>query len=452
MAQGTLESFLRTSIRGMASMAAHDRRASAIGDRIKKTFHKRQVAEMIGVGLSTLSRHEKESASWPTGTVVGREKVYTLDEIMVMRAILAASPKPRGEPLAWRTPTDPLPVVSFASQKGGTGKSLSAAHFAQYLSLTYGMRVGLIDADPQHTLSLYFASPEQRDGVPYRDYETLVDFAGLFMDPETGAALSNRSPEELNSCWVETPWPGIRLIPANIETSEGEIQLARLMQARVQNPPLYMHTRRAIDRWSAAHPPLTDPATLADQNGQVDLARFDNALKETLDVIVIDYQPALTIFQLNNLVASTHLVIPQTMKGFDIATLEAFLVKLLDYVEDVLSTNTALAIGSGEHVILPTIVQRSNDTDLEQIGSMMQSCPGAVSAVFYLRSDAIANAADLYQSAYEFEPSAGQRRGMKRFIDNANAVNDALVGRIWPGRERGYAKAWIDDNYGEENV
>lgn len=432
-------------------MSAHSRRSNAIGSRLKKTFHKRQVAEMIGVGVSTLSRHEKESASWPVGSVVGRERVYALDEIMIMRAILAASPKSRVEPLAWRRPGEPLPVVSFASQKGGTGKSLSAAHFAQYLSLNYGMRVGLIDADPQHTLSLYFASPEQRDGMPYGDYETLVDFAGLFMDPDTGGPISNHSPETLNGCWVETPWPGIRLIPANVETSEGEIQLARLMQARVQDPPIYLHTKRAIDRWSAAFPPTTNPATLADLDGKVDANQFKAALSETLDVIVIDYQPALTIFQLNNLVASTHLVIPQTMKGFDIATLEAFLVKLLDYTEAVLSTNTSLAIGTGEHVILPTIVQRANDADLEQIAAIMEACPGAISPVFYLRSDAIANAADLFQSAYEFEPSAGQRRGMKRFIDNANAVNDALVAKIWPGRERGYAQNWVEANYGEDD-
>jgi len=80
----------------------------------------------------------------------------------------------------------------------------------------------------------------------------------------------------------------------------------------------------------------------------------------------------------------------------------------------------------------------------------MENCPGAVSPVFYLRSDAIANAADLFQSAYEFEPTPGQRRGIKRFVDNANAVNDALVGMIWPGKERGYAQKWMDNNYGEE--
>lgn len=451
MAQGTLESFLRMAIRGMASMEARGRRSEAIGSRLKRTFHKRQVAEMIGVAVSTLSRQERDSPSWPEGTAVGRERLYSLDDIMVMRAILAASPKTRTEPLAWRSPDEPLPVISFASQKGGTGKSLTSAHFAQYLSLMYGMRVGVIDADPQHTLSLYFASPEQRDGVPYRDYETLVDFAGLYMDVETGAPLSNRSPEELDGCWVETPWPGIRIIPANVETSEGEIQLARLMQARVQDPPLYMHTKRAIDRWSSAHPPTTRPSELVGDDGRVDPQRLSSALSETLDVIVIDYQPALTIFQLNNLIATTHLVIPQTMKGFDMATLEAFLAKLLDYVEAVLSTNTALEIGSGQHLILPTIVQRSNDTDLEQIAALMEHCPGAVSPVFYARSDAVANAADLYQSAYEFEPSPGQRRGIRRFVDNANAVNDALVAKIWPGRERGYADAWIQANYEEDD-
>ena len=451
MAQGTLESFLRSAVRGLASMEPKTRREAAIGSRLEKSFSKRQVAELIGVGVSTLSRHEKESASWPEGQMIGRERVYRLPEIMTMRAILASTPKPRVEPLAWRKPGDPLPIISFASQKGGTGKSLTSAHFAQYLSLHYGMRIGLIDADPQHTLSLYFASPENRHGIPFKDYETLVDFAGLYADEESGAPLSNRTPAELDGCFVPTPWPGIRIIPANVETSEGELQLMRLMRSQVLDPPIYMHTRSAIDKWAASHPPLTNPGNLADADGAVDPAQLNAALAETLDVIIIDYQPALTVFQLNNLVASTHLVIPQTMKGFDIATLEAFLTKLLDYVETVLSMNSTLSIGEGHHTILPTIVQRANDVDLDQIASIMEKCPGIVSPVFYLRSDAVSNAADLYQSAYEFQPSAGQRKGLNRFIENANAANDALVARIWPGRERGYAEAWMNANYGEED-
>jgi len=450
MAQGTLESFLRSAVRGLASMEPKTRREAAIGSRLEKTFSKRQVAELIGVGVSTLSRHEKESASWPQGEMVGRERVYNLNEIMMMRAILASMPKQRVEPLAWRGPEDRLPVISFASQKGGTGKSLTSAHFAQYLSLHYGMRIGLIDADPQHTLSLYFAPPENRSGVPFKDYETLVDFAGLYADPDTGTPLSDRTATELDGCFVPTPWPGVRIIPANVETSEGELQLMRLMRIQVSDPPIYGHTRQAVQKWSEGHTPKTAPSALADEAGHVDTEQLERALAETFDVIIIDYQPALTVFQLNNLIASTHLVVPQTMKGFDIATLEAFMTKLLEYVETVLTADTALTIGDGTHTILPTIVQRANDVDLDQIASIMDKCPGIVSPVFYLRSDAISNAADLYQSAYEFQPSAGQRKGIARFIENANAANDALVARIWPGRERGYANAWMDANYGED--
>jgi len=75
--------------------------------------------------------------------------------------------------------------------------------------------------------------------------------------------------------------------------------------------------------------------------------------------------------------------------------------------------------------------------------------------VFYLRSDSIANASDVYQSVYEYEPDTpGKRKGINRFIANADAVNDAIVSRIWPGLERGYANAWMDEFYeddGEEN-
>ena len=62
-------------------------------------------------------------------------------------------------------------------------------------------------------------------------------------------------------------------------------------------------------------------------------AKLESALTETLDVIIIDYQPALTLFQLNNVMASTSLIIPQTMKGFDIATLSTFVTGLLGMLQ-----------------------------------------------------------------------------------------------------------------------
>ena len=71
--------------------------------------------------------------------------------------------------------------------------------------------------------------------------------------------------------------------------------------------------------------------------------------------------------------------------------------------------------------------------------------------MFYLRSDAISNASDVYQSVYEYEPDTpGKRKGINRFITNADAVNDAIVSRLWPGFERGYANTWMDEFYEDD--
>lgn len=86
---------------------------------------------------------------------------------------------------------------------------------------------------------------------------------------------------------------------------------------------------------------------------------------------------ALTLFQLNNFIASTNLVIPQTMKGFDIATMTTFVNGLLGMIKHIL-TQKRLEIGIGENTLLPTIVQRTNEQDLIQIGNQLEHCPTEV--------------------------------------------------------------------------
>jgi len=446
MAEGALESYLRRLDRGLDRALPSINRRATMASRVRRSFSMKRCADLIGVSYAYLTKAAAQMPGFPEGTHVGRERVFTLDELMRIRALLAASARQPREMLAWRNPLDPLPVISFASQKGGTGKSLSAAHFAQYLSLRHGMRVGLIDADPQHTLTLYFLRGEGNGSVS-ADTPTLVDFAGLYADGEK--AYTEHDGDTLDTFFTPTPWPGIRILPASGETSEGELQIARLIRAAPREKRFYRYVADALDTWKAAHPPRTDPADLTDGAGRIDEAAYAAGLNETFDALVIDYQPALTIFQLNNLLATTHLVIPQTMKGFDLATLSTFVKGMLGMIEEILARDP-LEIGPGTHMLLPTIVQRANDQDLAQIGSLMEEAPGLVLPVFYMRSDAVANAADLYQSAYEFDPTPGQKRGLARFVENADAVNDAIVARIWPGIERGLADAWIEKFYAED--
>lgn len=448
---GSLEQFLTDLSRGLERTMVTVNKELTLRHRIKRTWSMRQCARFLNVSIQYLTKFANAHEDFPSGEHVGRERVFTLDELMRMRALLAASAKRPYDYLAWRKPGDPLPVISFASQKGGTAKSLGAAHFAQYLSLHHGMRVGVMDADSQSTITLYFVGGEDLPEMPGEETPSMVDFAGLFRSED--APFTDHSAETLDSFFLKTSWPGLRLVPAHGETSEGEIQIARLVRDAPPGKSFYRYLRDSIDQWKAGHPPVTAPNELA-LDGRVDDAKLESALAETLDCIVIDYQPALTLFQLNNVIASSSLVIPQTMKGFDIATLSTFVTGLLGMLQHILA-HERLDIGSGANMLLPTIVQRSNAQDLNHIRNLLEHCPTEVLPVFYMRSDAISNASDVYQSVYEYEPDTpGKRKGINRFIANADAVNDAIVSRLWPGLERGYANAWMDEFYedDEENA
>ena len=439
--------FMTELYRGIDKNMVTVNKEMTLRTRIQRTWSMRQCARFLNVSVIYLQKFAKQSDDFPEGEYVGRERVFTIAELMHMRALLAANAKRPYDYLAWRKPDDPLPVISFASQKGGTAKSLSAAHFAQYLSLHHGMRVGVMDADPQSTATLYFVGGEGLPAMPTEDTPSMVDFAGLFANED--APYTDYSAEELDQFFLQTQWPGIRIVPAHGETSEGEIQIARLVSERPKGKTFYRYLRDAVERWRDHHIPSTTPSELV-VDGLVDRAKLESALTETLDCIIIDYQPALTLFQLNNVIASTSLVIPQTMKGFDIATLSTFVNGLLGMLQQILK-NERIDIGSGANMLLPTIVQRTNNQDLNQISNLLEHCPAEVLPVFYLRSDSISNASDVYQSAYEYQADTpGKRKGIDRFVENADAVNDAIVSRIWPGLERGYAEQWMDDFYQDD--
>jgi len=444
---GSLEQFLNDLSRGLERTMVAVNKKLTLRNRIKRSWSMRQCARFLDVSYQYLTKFANSHEDFPTGNYVGRERVFTLIELMHMRALLAASAKKPFDYLAWRTPGSPLPVISFASQKGGTAKSLTAAHFAQYLSLHYGMRVGVMDADPQSTITLYFVGGEGLPAMPDENTATMVDFAGLFQSEES--SWTEHDAETLDTFFLKTSWPGLRLLPAHGDTSEGEIQIARLVRENPSGKSFYRYLRDSIERWRDHHAPKTAPNDLV-EDGKVNRSKLDAALHETLDCIIIDYQPALTLFQLNNVIASTSLIIPQTMKGFDIATLSTFVTGLLGMLKHILA-HERIDIGQGPNMLLPTIVQRTNEQDLNQVSNLLENCPAEILPVFYLRSDAIANASDVYQSVYEYEPDTpGKRKGINRFITNADAVNDAIVARLWPGKERGYAAAWMDNFYEDD--
>ncbi|MEL7132504.1 MAG: ParA family protein [Pseudomonadota bacterium] len=442
MAYGQFEQFIRNMTRVMGAVNTKLQRDLTLRTRVARRFSMTEVAQLLAVDTTYLTKLSGDDPQFPDGERTGRERTFSPSEIMLIRALIGSNPGARRPHLHWRKPGAPVKVVTFGAQKGGTGKSLSAAHFAQYINLFYGLRVGVIDADPQATVSLYFAD----ESLPLFDPETptLADFMGV--DDPGSDTVTERGAADLNAIWQATPWPGVRLIPGGANIQNGDISLFFLSQA--SRVPVYRVLKDAIATWDSGFGPKTKPEDLRDADGAFDMEGYQAALSETVDVIVIDQQPSLTLMQLNGLIAADNVVIPQTMKGFDLATLATYVSNIGEYLEFIMGFEADLEIGAGDHMVLPTIVQEQNNQDVDQIVDLYRKAPREVMQVWYARSDAIANAAEEYKSIYEYLPPKTRRTSAKAFMANANAVNDALVSRIWPALpDRGFAKAFMEERW-----
>jgi chromosome partitioning protein len=92
-------------------------------------------------------------------------------------------------------------IICFINQKGGCGKSSTCFHLAGAFA-QMGLKILLIDADPQGSLSQGFFGPQLIETL-----ETDETLAGAFDGSFTfqKPALAVRS----------TPWPAISIVPAN---------------------------------------------------------------------------------------------------------------------------------------------------------------------------------------------------------------------------------------------
>ena len=99
----------------------------------------------------------RRSRSAPTVVELTRSAIFKL-----CGAYLDANSKSERKYLPWRRGGEKLQVITVVNFKGGSGKTTTAAHLAQYLAL-HGYRVLAVDLDPQASLSaLHGVQPEFR--------------------------------------------------------------------------------------------------------------------------------------------------------------------------------------------------------------------------------------------------------------------------------------------------
>ncbi|SEB06330.1 ParA family protein [Rubrimonas cliftonensis] len=446
--------FAARAARSVASAQSALRLAATKEQRILRRFSLREACGYLGIERATLDimlRHP--DAPTPVApdsnapTQFMQDPTLSASDLMTLRAI-ADSANPAEAPARpfWRGADQPPVTICFSSQKGGSGKSIAASNLAIAAALSYGMRVAVIDADPQATASLYFAT--DRMAVANAEAATFVRFMGVDgpKDP-----LVDHDGLALDQFWQATPWPGLRLLPGGAEIQEADIALHFLAaRGELREHPIHRILRDALGRWIKAHPATVRADDLRDATGRLDRTALAQGMSETVDLIVIDCAPSLSISQLNAVVASDMLVVPQTMRGFDLSTLEIYLGSLAAYGDVLRTLDRGTAFAPLPSYILPTIVSSQSDTDMRHVAELYVADPEIVCPVFYGRSEAVANAAEDYMSIYEYAPPKSRRTSASAFLANANAVAEAVLSRAFADFPiRGYANAFIRERLPE---
>jgi chromosome partitioning protein len=284
-------------------------------------------------------------------------------------------------------------VIAVTNFKGGSGKTTTAAHLAQYFAMR-GYRTLAIDLDPQASMSsLLGCQPEFDVG----DNETLY-----------GAIRYDEARRPLAEIIRRTYFAGLDLVPANLELQEFEHDTPKVLAER----------RRSSDRLFFAR-----------------VAGALTSVEADYDVVVLDCPPALGFLTLSALCAARSVLITVHPQMLDVASMSQFLhmaAGLLGVVE--------AAGGNAEYDFLRYVVTRYEPQDGPQtrIVGLMRSLFGErVLTNPMLKSTAVSDAGLTKQTLYEVGRENFTKQTYDRALEALDAVNgeiEGLVLRAW-GRD-----------------
>jgi chromosome partitioning protein len=337
-----------------------------------RKFSSSEAAKLIGVNDGYLRKLSLEGKGPTVEIGPHGRRSYTLQDIQNLRGVLDAGGKADRR---------------YLNFKGGSGKTTTAAHLAQYLAL-HGYRVLAIDLDPQASLSaLHGIQPE----FDIHENQTLY-----------GAIRYDKDRCDLKRIIRKTYFPNLDLVPANLELVEFEHE-----------------TPKALDR----------------DKQNMFFTRMDAALSsvaDDYDVVVVDCPPQLGFLTMSALCAATAVLVTVHPQMLDVMSMCQFLIMTSDLLEVV-----AGAGGNMGYDWLRYLVTRyePGDGPQNQMVSFMRSMFGDhVLNYPMLKSTAISDAGITKQTLYEVTRDQFTRSTYDRAmeaLDNVNGEIEVLIKSAW---------------------
>ena len=338
-----------------------------------RLFSLAEVAEFVGVSQSYLKKlHLQGKGVEPVTTATGR-RYYSASQMNELRSLLDRTPHRRAN--------EKLQVVSVVNFKGGSGKTTTAAHLAQYMALR-GYRVLAIDLDPQASLTaLYGIQPELDEKASL--YESL---------------RYDEHRQSITTLIQPTNIPNLDVVPANLELQEYEYETPIAMQRKDSNAGKLFYTR------------IGD--ALAEIDGQY-------------DVVVLDCPPQLGYLTITALTAATAVLITVHPQMLDIMSMSQFLLMLGSILKSVEAVGVNVSLDWFRYLI--TRYEPMDIPQQQMVGLMQSMFAQQMMRSHMVKSTAVSDAGLTKQTLYEVERSQFTPSTYDRAREAMDAVNSEVI-------------------------
>ncbi|MER9775626.1 plasmid partitioning protein RepA [Mesorhizobium sp. M0220] len=350
-----------------------------------RSFSLAEVATYLGVSQSHLKKLHLEGKGPVPETSTSGRRSYTAEQMLELRQYLDQYGRSDARMyVPHRRPGEKLQILAVVNFKGGSGKTTTAAHLAQYLALT-GHRVLAVDLDPQASLSsLHGFQPELDqtkslyDSIRYDDQKV-----------------------PLSEIIKPTNFPGLDIVPANLELQEFEYDTPLAMTDRSSNVG-----RAFFTRISTA---LTD-------------------VDDRYDVVVIDCPPQLGYLTITALTAATSVLITIHPQMLDVMSMGQFLLMLGNILEPIRAAGAEVNLEWYRYLV--TRFEPTDQPQAQMVAFLHTLFGEFILKNQMLKSTAISDAGITKQTLYEVEKNAMTRSTYERAMDALEVVNGEVAGLI----------------------